>query len=225
MANKWVDIIGTTLSYIRIGLTGGLRLKNNSGVLEIKNGADSAFADLLAKVLKANDPDVVLDADGNALTISRHSSQSGALQIIFPAAKGTDGQVFAQKASTGSGVLEFELVSAASTASCEKVDTTSLAFGTSSPLALFTTGAGDVITKIQVIVDTAFDGTPTVSIGVSGTASKYMPTSALDLTVAGVYEYHPGLAAQGSEALIATYSAGGATQGAARILVYYGTPA
>jgi hypothetical protein len=38
-----------------------------------------------------------------------------------------------------------------------------------------------------------------------------------------VYETNPGEAAA-SEALIATYAAGGASAGAARILVYYSVP-
>ena len=40
------------------------------------------------------------------------------------------------------------------------VDTTSLAFGTSSPVAMYTAPANAVHTLFQVIIDTAFNGTP-----------------------------------------------------------------
>jgi hypothetical protein len=92
---------------------------------------------------------------------------------------------------------------------------------------MFTTGAGDIIEKIQVVVDTAFDGAPSMSVGIAGTVSKYLSATDVDLTaVAGtVFEVHPGLDAQGAEDLIATYSAGGASVGAARILVTFATPA
>ena len=114
---------------------------------------------------------------------------------------------------------------AGSTAACVTEDTASLAFGTTSPLTLFTLPANAVIRDIRVIVDTAFNGTSTVSVGVSGTTSKYAGTGDVDLTTANEYVISPGLTANGStEALIATYSAGGASAGAARIIVAYSVP-
>jgi hypothetical protein len=94
-------------------------------------------------------------------------------------------------------------------------------------LALFSTGAGDIIDAIEVIIDTPFDGAPSLSIGVAGTASKYLAATDVDLTqpAATVFKVHPGLPAAGIEALIATYAAGGATVGAARLLVHFATPA
>ena len=66
-----------------------------------------------------------------------------------------------------------------------------------------------------------------MSIGISGTTSKYMGSTQVDLTAAAatVFEVEPGLAAVGAtENLIATYSAGSASAGAARILVDYVIP-
>lgn len=105
-----------------------------------------------------------------------------------------------------------------------KTDTTTLTFGSSSTLALFTTAAGEIITLIQVFVTPAFDGTPSVSIGIAGTVDKYAATTDIDLTTAATYEIVPGLPAGGVEALIATYSAGGASVGSARIVVHYTLP-
>lgn len=219
------DWVGTMLSYFQIGGTGGVRLKNNSG-LDVRNAADAAYVNISGATLKANDPDVILDADGNALTVSRNSAQSGNLQVIFPGAKGTDGQVIAQKASTGAGIIEFEFVTAASTASCATMDTTSLAFGSSSPVSMFTLPANAVIHEIIVIVDTAFNGTaPTMTVGVAGTTSKYVGATLVDLKTAGSYTIHPTSTADAStEALIITYSADSSSAGAARIIVAYSVP-
>jgi hypothetical protein len=89
---------------------------------------------------------------------------------------------------------------------------------------MFTTAAGDVITEIQVIPDPAFNGTPTLSIGIAGTVSKYATATDIDLAVTAGSIIHPCLPAGGVEAIIATYAAGGASVGSARILVSYGTP-
>jgi len=221
----WGDFLGTTKSIFGIGLS-GVKLKNSSGNLLVRNNADSADSEITASKANISGPDIVLDSDGNALTVSRNSTQSGALQVIFPPAKATDGQVLAQKSGTGAGVVEFEFVSAGSSASSDKIDTTSLAFGSSSPVAMFSTGAADIIEYIDFVVDTAFNGTaPTATVGISGTTSKYTSTTDINLKVAGQYRIHPGLDAQGAEALIITYSADSSSAGAARVLVHYATPA
>jgi hypothetical protein len=222
------DIIGTTAAYFRIGLA-GVRLKNVTGNLEVRNPGDSADAELKASKLTASGADIVLDSADDPLTLSNNAAQSGALQIIMPAAKATDGQVLAQKAGTAAGVIEFEFISAGTTALADKIDTTSLAFNSSATVAMFTTGAADVIEYIDVVVDTAFDGTgpaPSMSVGVAGTVSKYVAATQVDLTATGTYRVHPGQTAQGAEALITTFTAGGgASAGAARVLVHYATPA
>ena len=83
-----------------------------------------------------------------------------------------------------------------------------------------------MINKIEVIVDTAFNGTdPTLSIGVTGMTSKYLGSTDVDLKTTGIYEVHPGLVAGGIEALIASYASASSTSGAARVQVYYASPA
>lgn len=226
MALSFKDLAGTLNSYIKIGLT-GVRLKNSSGNLLVRNTGDSADAEITASKVNISGENFVINSDSAGagadwkVTIARPTSGMIAdVTLTLPVDDGTPSQVLA---TDGSGNLSW--VSAGSTASADKVDTTSLAFGDSSPVTMFSTGASDVITKIQVIVDTIFNGTPTLSIGISGTTSKYMATNQIDLTTAAIYEVTPGATAQGAEALIATYSAGGASAGAARILVYYATPA
>jgi hypothetical protein len=223
------DLLGTTKAFFKIGGTSGVRLKNNGGNLEVRNSGDSADAEITASKVNVsgNGIDLNSDAAGSGAdwkyTIQRPASGMGsAVTLTLPVDDGTSGQVLQ---TDGSGNLSW--VSAGDTSLAEKLNSTSLAFGTSSPLALFSTGAGDIIDHIDVVVDTPFDGTPSLSIGITGTTSKYAGTSDIDLTAAAgtVFQVHPGLDAQGAESLIATYSAGGATVGAARIIVHYATPA
>jgi hypothetical protein len=223
----WSDLIGTTKGYLRLGLT-GVRLTNNAGNLEVKNAAGNADAAITASAINVSGNTVTINSDAAEATndwkytLSRPASgMSANVALTLPVDDGTPSQVLA---TDGSGVLSW--ISAASTALCDKVDTTELAFGSSATVALFSTGAADVINKIQVVVDTPFNGTtPTVSIGVAGTVSKYSAVTDVDLKTAGVYEVNPGLPAAGNEALIATYAAETASAGAARILVFYAAPA
>lgn len=222
------NLLGVTGAFFKIG-TSGVRLKNSSGNLLVRNTGDSADAEITASKLNNSGDSIVLNSDAAGsgadykITLARPTSGMTAdVTLTLPVDDGTPNQVLA---TDGNGALSW--VSAASTASSEKVDTTSLAFGDSSPVAMFTTGANDVINRVEVIVDTAFNGTPTLSIGISGTTSKYMATSDVDLTAtAGTsFVVYPNKTAQGAESLIATYSAGSASAGAARIQVYYDTPA
>ena len=226
----WKDLLGTTSAFFRIGLS-GVRLKNGSGNLLVRNAGDSADAEITASKANISGNDLVLNSDAAGsgadykITLSRPASGMTAdVALTLPVDDGTAGQVLA---TDGSGALSW--VSAASTGLADKIDTTSLAYNSSGTVSMFTTGAGDVVEYIDVVVDTAFDGsgpTPVVSVGISGSVSKYAASTQIDLTTTGQYRIHPGLGAQGAEALIATFTAGGsASAGAARILVHYATPA
>ena len=62
------DLLGTTGQFFRIGLAGP-RLKNNSGNLDLRNAADSAYVDLIVNALQAaginvTGNDIVLNSDG-----------------------------------------------------------------------------------------------------------------------------------------------------------------
>lgn len=223
----WSDLFGTTQSFFRLGFAGP-RLKNSGGNLAIRNPADSADAEVtVSKIsVSGNVVDINSDAAGAGAdwkyTLQRPAAgMSAAVTLTLPVDDGSPSQVLS---TDGSGNLSF--ISAASTAACDKKDSTGLAFGTASPVAMFTTGAADVITLIEVVIDTAFNGAPTLSIGITGTTSKYASSTDIDLTqpAGTIIALHPSVAAAGIENLIATYAAGGASAGAARIIVTYGTP-
>jgi hypothetical protein len=225
--SKWTDLLGTTASFFKLGLA-GVRLKNNSGNLAVRNSGDTADAEVTASKVNVSGDALVINSDAAGsgadwkVTFTRPAAGMTAdVAYTLPVDDGTPNQVLA---TDGSGVMSW--VSAASTSAADKCDTTNLAFNSSGTVAMFSTGAGDIIDKIQVAVDTAFDGTsPSMSVGISGTVSKYVASTQVDLTTVGLYEINPGKSAQGVEALITTFTAGGgATAGAARVLVYYNTP-
>jgi hypothetical protein len=149
------------------------------------------------------------------------------LIFVYPSADPSPGQALTVTSLVGNVVtLQYSTVATGNDKLV--VDTTSLAFGTVSPLSLFTLPLGAIISYIEIVIDTPFSGgAPSLSIGITGTTAKYMPSTAVDLTAAAttIYQYTAGLIGPGStEALIATYAAGGCTAGAARILVYYANP-
>lgn len=211
--SSWLKIVGTQAGKFVLGLT-GVTLKNNAGNLQVRNNADSAYAD-------ASVANVVVNGSSYGVTLSASASQAANYALTLPVDDGSPNQVLV---TDGSGVLSWQ--SAASTADHWKVDTTSFAFGSGSTVSMFTLPANSVIDRVTVIVDTAFDGTPSMSVGVSGNASKYVASSDTLLTVADRYDVPNQQAAVGTtEALEIAYTAGGATVGSGRVLVTYAVPA
>lgn len=225
----WTDLIGTTRSFFRIGFTGP-RLKQSGTNLLVRNSADTADADATVATLRNSSDSLEINSDAadagadRKLTLRKNPAATAALVVDFPPAKGTDGYVLRQKPGTAADVLELELVPPTSGGMSLLVDTTSLGFGSTSPVTMFELSETAVIDKIQVAIDVTFDGTPSLSVGIAGQVSKYASATDIDLTATApvVFEVHPGLPAPGAiEDLIATYAAGGATVGSARIIVYY----
>jgi hypothetical protein len=227
MAGIFEDLLGTVANVFQFGLGGPKAKPMTSSKLALRNAADSDDAELMASKVSLSGADMAVTANGHTLTLSGNSALGGDLQIIFPQGKGSDGQSLVQKAGTAAGVIEFEWASAGNTAPLDHVDTTTVGFGSTSPVALFNTGAATVLEYFEVIVDTAFDGTPSLSIGVEGSVSKYVPSTKVNLTAAAGTKFRipVSLPAQGAESLIATFAAGGATVGSARLLAHYSDPA
>lgn len=230
MANRVIsDLFATALNYFQIGISStALRLKNVSGVLRVRNKADNADAAIVASKLSASGDDLELNegAAGSGsdylYTLRRPSSgMSADVVLVLPVDNGSPAQALL---TDGDGNLYFGTVAGGDDKTV--VDTTTVGFGASSPVAMFTKPANAVSMLARIIVDTAFDGTPSMSIGISGNTSKFVPSTAIDLTTTGIYEYDMSdVAAVGStEAVIATYSAGGASVGSARILFEYSIP-
>lgn len=212
----WSKLIGTQTGKFILGLT-GVSLKNNAGALDVKNNADSAYAPV-----KAENVTVFNNTAGFGNTIQTGATQAADYVYTLPLDDGSASQVLS---TDGAGVLSW--VSAGSTAALWSCDTTSIAFGSAATVTMFTLPANAVIDRVSVIVDTIFDGTPTLSVGVNGgSASKYVGSGDNLLTVADRYDVPNQQDAVGStEDLEIYYAAGGATVGSGRVLVTYCVPA
>lgn len=230
---RFLDALGTVFSKFQIGI-GGPQIKNNSGTIESRNAADSAYAAIRASGILNTGDDLTYNEQSTStgaswkFKVSRPSSgMTHDLQVIYPSGDPSVGQVLSV-ASFASNIITLQWSSAASTAACVTSDTTTLAFGSTSPLAMYTAPANAVHEEFQIIIDTPFTGgTPTLSIGITGTTSKYVSSTQVDLTAAAgtVFSIAPGVVAPGStENIIATYSAGGASAGSARIIGFYSVP-
>lgn len=226
------DLLGTLNSKFQLGI-GGAQVKNNSGTVEGRNAADSAYAAVAALLFKTygNDFELNSGAAGSGadwkFTLRRPSSgMTHDLTVVFPSGDPAVNQALTVASFSGN-LITLQYTTIAAGTDKMVVDTTALAFGTSSPATMFTLPANAVVERVRVIIDTAFNGTPSMSVGISGTTSKYMASTQVDLTAAAatIFEVQPGLASVGStEALIITYSAGSASAGAARVEVEYVIP-
>jgi hypothetical protein len=230
--SRFLDALGTVFSKFQLGI-GGPFVKGNSGAVEARNPGDTDYADIHAALGKFFGNSIELNAgageggDDWKMTLSRpDTGMTEDIEVVMPPDPPTPGQVLAVE-SFASGVVTLEWAAAGTTADCVKCDTTTLAVGDASPKAMFNLPANNVLFKQQVVIDSPFDGAPSVSIGTADTPSKYMGATQIDLTAAAgtIFEVDPGLAAPDAlEALIATYAAGGATMGSARLLSFYGEP-
>lgn len=225
---SWLKIIGTQANNFRLGLL-GVRLKDVTGNLSVRNTGDTADAEVTAAKFNASgDTGLVINSDSTGtgsdwkISIARPTTgMTSDWTLVLPTTDGSPNQVLV---TDGNGVTSWE--SPSSTSASWSVDSTDFTFGSSSPVTMFTLPANAVINSVIVIVDTAFDGTPSLSVGVNGgSASKYVASTDVNLNVADRYEVpNQSLPVVGTEALEITYSAGGASVGAGRVLVTYGIP-
>jgi hypothetical protein len=226
----WSDIKGLTGGVVQL-LIGGVKLKNDGGNLAVRNSADNADAEVTVskvnisgEVLPLNTDAAQSGADWTYVIQRPVTGMSAAVTLTLPVDNGTANQVIN---TDGNGVLSW--ASAGTTTDLMHVNDTTLAFGDSSPVAMFALPGNAIVEMVETIIDTVFNGTaPTMSVGIAGTTSKYTASTQTNLkgTAGDKYQVNPGVAATaGAESLIITYSADSSSDGSARILVHYVTPA
>jgi hypothetical protein len=220
------NVRGTTQSLFQIQ-KGGANLVHSSGAIHVKNAANSAFADFNALGLISGDASqagsVVIYGDANKVTFAYASGQSDDSTYTWPK---PDAGKFLK--TDGSGNLSWDTPPSAPT-DIVHVASKAFVFGTSSPFDHKEIPIGAIVTKVQVIIDEAFnDAAATLKVGKAGATDKYMATTENDLAGAAgnIYEAQYGNAAvSGSaEQIICTLSPGSADEGAGRVLVYYVIP-
>lgn len=224
----YMDLKGTSELSFTIGLgSGGVKLKNNSSVLEILSKDESTFLNLsVGEVLSSS----------NQLILNSDAAESGAdwkLTFARPAA-GMTGNVTYTFPSTpingyflqtdGSGNLVWAEVSSTiqQKVTCDSTSFTFSSFG--SPLALVTIPANAVVHEIQVIIDTAFDA-GTIAVGTVATSDKYMATTQNDPEEQTRFTSLPNQIPVGTSEAIRAAFTGTPTAGAGRILVFHSVPA
>lgn len=104
------------------------------------------------------------------------------------------------------------------------VNSTTLNFNSSAIVSALSLPSGSIILSIEVVIDTTFDGLPTVSVGITGDTSKYASTSSIDLLdvpedVSLVFNGKTPTVSD--ETVNLYYTAGGATVGSARVIITY----
>lgn len=225
------DLWGTVKSTFQISI-GGVKLKNNSANLEVRNSTDVDYADITVKKINVTGDsiDINSDAAGSGsdwkYTVARPASgMSSAVVLTLPTTDGSPNQILK---TDGSGNLDW-VDAGGGTDALVHVDTSTVAYGDSTPKSLFNLPANAVVHQVELVIDTPWDGaTPNMSIGVAGTASKYMATTDNNLkgTAKDRYVTFPGEVTNGSpEALIATFAPSGSANGSVRVHVFYSNPA
>ena len=225
----WTDLVGTVSGYVRLGLA-GVRLKNDSGNLAVRDFGDTADAEVTAGKVNVSGDSLVLNSDSTGaaddwkITVQRPASGMTAdVALTLPISAGTSGYALL---TDGNGVLSWG--AAGNTAPCSTMDTTTVAFGDSSPVSAFTLPANAIVDEVEVIVDTQFNGTaPTLAVGIAGTTSKYMAATgnSLKADAGSRYVAHPNHAPLGTEeAIIITLNADSSSAGSARVLVTFSIP-
>lgn len=233
MAGRFLDLLGTSFSKLALGIFGP-QLKNESDDVAARNNADSGYAAVRAALVKVYGDDILLNAgaagsgDDYKLTLSRPSTgMTHDLQIVVPSGDPAPGQALTV-ASFTSNVVVLAYTTIAGGDDKIVVDTTTVAYGDSSPITAFTKPANAIVDEVEVIIDTPYDDpTASLSVGITGTTSKYMPTTALDLTADAKtsFCYKANEQAVGTtEGIIVTLSAGSSTAGSARVLIRYSIP-
>lgn len=100
---------------------------------------------------------------------------------------------------------------------------TNLAFNTGASTTLGNASDGSRVVSTMVEVTTAFDGTPTLDIGVAGDSSAILADQFVDLSTPGVYQIDSNFVFTDTvdTGVVMSYTAGGATQGAANIILTF----
>lgn len=213
MANRTLsDFIGTLRDYILIGL--GVRLKNNSSVFEIRNNGDTAFINTGMHSVEIHGSNA-----SNKVTLTAPADLSGNVSFTLMSADGSPGQFIK---TDGSNNLSF----ADSSSNGILAADTDFTQASSSPLSLLTPPANSIIVEIIVkVTSAASGGSPTLSIGVSGTVERDMAASEINLKAVGNYHVSPETeVGETPAAMIATITPDSQSF-AGKIIVCYSTPA
>ena len=214
------DLAGTLLNSFRIGLN---RLISAAGVITARNKDDTEDVAVRAREFHIRDPNsgfvyrVTVPANSPAYL-------SGDLDFVLPPDNGSSNQALL---TDGAGNTYWGSVATGSNAMKSQEEVITPASGTST--SVFIPPQGAIIHRVVVGVETAFDGAPTIQIGVTGQTARYMQSTQNELDVISqIWENQPMYkeddATPSNREVLITFAAGGATVGSARVVVTYSNP-
>ncbi len=182
---------------------------------------------LTSHTSNTSNPHSVTAAQVGSATAQWNASQLRGVDINTTAP--TSGQVLTYNSSTTKWEAATPSGGGGGASNGLLVDITTVNYNSSTTVSMFTLPANAEINRIEVLLDVTWvTGTAaTLSVGIAGNTSKYMPSSSIDLygVVKDNYITIVNLPANtSSEAIITTYAAGTSSAGRAIIHVYYSAP-
>lgn len=175
----WIpsDLRGTLRTIFGIS---SVNIKDNSGVAEIRNEDDSAYAEAGVHSVRLHGSNAT-----HYVKVSAPAGLSEAITWVFPAGLGTDGQVWGTD-----GLGNIVLVDPISNA--VMVQKESFTQATGSPLTIFTPGDNHTILCVEIEVTVAASGgSPTVAVGDASDPDRDFDETDCNLKMARRYTVYP----------------------------------
>jgi hypothetical protein len=205
---------------------GGAKIRNNSGVVEIKDAAATAFANINAADVIAGDASTVgnLKAYGDANYMQHKYATGQSANSTYTWPKPDNGKYLQ---TDGSGNLSFVSLPTDRTDG-QYIASKAFTHESSATINHKELPVGAIVTKVQIVIDEAFDTAATIQVGKTAALTKYVDTTDCDLqgVAKSVYEVvigNPAVSGSAEQVLI-TFVNASSTAGEARVLLYYVSP-
>lgn len=179
MANEVLSRLTRTMQgFFRIG---DIRIKDDSGVVQMRNAGDTAFVDAAVQKIRIQDGNAV-----NAVVLTSPGGLGAGVTFTLPGNTGSSGQFLR---TDGTGVLSW--ADAQSNASIVEIE--SFTEATSSPLTIIASPpANSTLVGVRLeVTSAAAGGSPTIEIGTSGDTDAYMTATENDILEPCLYMVHP----------------------------------
>jgi hypothetical protein len=209
-----------TLTAGNLATGGTLSVGGNANVGNI-GATNGVFTTVAGTLSTAAQPNITSVGNLSGLTVTGTTSLGNVGNVSITG--GATGYVLT---TDGTGNLTWSSTSSA-VASAWKVDTTTIAFGSSATTTAMTLPANAIVDTVSVIVDTTFNGTaPSILVGKSGgTGQEYVGIGDASLKLADRFDCPSQLVASGSTTdIVIAYTADGSSAGSARVLITYAIP-
>lgn len=216
MANNiWKKLYGIINGALRMGIAGPtITGSGNNVAINDNTGSGNATLTVNAETLSTLN---VLASDAKQANLTMQTGAATNIPMNLPNTKGNAGDVLM---SDGAGNWYWN------TTDYEGIKPFVLNFNSAATVNLTNMPANFLVDRVVINVTTAFTGGTgsTVSVGVAGTTSAFTGTADCALSAVGTYEIDCAVLQILAAQMIATFTANGATAGAAAIYVIGSVP-